>query len=123
MLFRSHFEGILCGEDGIWAESATQVENYFNLTQNLGLVLFVTAVGLIAGPNFFKNLKKNAKSYVTLGAIIIAAGAGTCALIILFAPKMNSAMGVGLLSGALTSTPAFAAARASATVFCASSNF
>lgn len=110
-LIAGHFEGILCGEDGIWAESATQVENYFNLTQNLGLVLFVTAVGLIAGPNFFKNLKKNAKSYVTLGAIIIAAGAGTCALIILFAPKMNSAMGVGLLSGALTSTPAFAAAR------------
>ncbi|MGN0593354.1 MAG: permease, partial [Ruminococcus sp.] len=79
--------------------------------QNLGLVLFVTSVGLIAGPSFFKNLKKNAKSYVLLGAIIIAAGAGTCALITLFVPNMTSAMSTGLLSGSLTSTPAFAAAQ------------
>ncbi len=92
---------------------ATQksVDTYLKMVQNLGLVLFVTAVGLIAGPSFFKNLVKNAKSYVMLGLIIILAGAGTCALIILFAPDMTAAMGVGLLSGSLTSTPAFAAAQ------------
>jgi len=73
--------------------------------------LFVTSVGLIAGPSFFKNLKKNAKSYVLLGAIIIASGALVCALVTLFVPNMTSAMSVGLLSGALTSTPAFAAAQ------------
>ncbi|MDO4944488.1 MAG: permease [Ruminococcus sp.] len=110
-LFAGHFNGILTGEGGAWEAEAGQVAHYFSLIQNLGLVLFVTSVGLIAGPSFFKNLKKNAKSYVLLGAIIIAAGAGTCALITLFAPKMNSAMSTGLLSGSLTSTPAFAAAQ------------
>ncbi|MGN0631762.1 MAG: permease, partial [Ruminococcus sp.] len=63
------------------------------------------------GPSFFKNLKKNAKSYVLLGTIIILAGAGCCALITILAPGMNSAMATGLLSGSLTSTPAFAAAQ------------
>ena len=110
-LFAGHFNGKFCEEGGIWAENAGQVGNYFSLIQNLGLVLFVTSVGLIAGPSFFKNLKKNAKSYVLLGAIIIAAGAGTCALITIFVPDMNSAMSTGLLSGALTSTPAFAASQ------------
>jgi putative transport protein len=110
-LFAGHFNGILCGEGGAWEENATSIKNYLSLVQNLGLVLFVTSVGLIAGPSFFKNLKKNAKSYVLLGAIIIAAGAGTCALITLLVPGMNSAMSTGLLSGALTSTPAFAASQ------------
>lgn len=110
-LFAGHFNGILTSDGGAWAESAGTISNYFKLIQNLGLVLFVTSVGLIAGPSFFKNLKMNAKSYVLLGAIIILAGAGTCALITLLVPNMNSAMSTGLLSGSLTSTPAFAAAQ------------
>ena len=40
----------------------------------LGLVLFVTSVGYIAGPKFFGNFKKNFKSYVLLGLVIILAG-------------------------------------------------
>lgn len=112
-LFAGHFKGVAFGENGIagWAESLETVDTYFKLIQNVGLILFVTSVGLIAGPSFFKNLKKNAKSYVLLGAIIIAAGAGVCALVTILVPDMNSAMSVGLLSGALTSTPAFAAAQ------------
>lgn len=113
-LFAGHFLNI--GLDTIWAledgsNGWSTVKPYFSMTQNLGLMLFVTSVGLIAGPTFFKNLVKNFKSYVLLGLIIIAGGAGTCALITLFAPNMNSAMSVGLLSGALTSTPAFSAAQ------------
>ena len=34
----------------------------YSMLSSIGLVLFVTAVGFIAGPSFFKNLKKNAKS-------------------------------------------------------------
>jgi putative transport protein len=117
-LVAGHFLNL--GLDTIWAtvddagekvNSWSSVKPYFSMLQNLGLMLFVTSVGLIAGPTFFKNLRKNFKSYVFLGVVIIAAGAGTCALITLFAPNMNSAMSVGLLSGALTSTPAFAAAQ------------
>lgn len=94
-------------EAGNWGA----IKPYFSMTQNLGLLLFVTSVGLIAGPTFFRNLKKNFKSYVLLGLIIIGSAALTCALITILVPGMNSAMSVGLLSGSLTSTPAFAAAQ------------
>ncbi len=115
-LVAGHFKGVAFGENGHtgisgWVDSLSTVDTYFNMLQNVGLILFVTSVGLIAGPSFFKNLKKNAKSYVLLGAIIIASGALVCALVTLFIPNMTSAMSVGLLSGALTSTPAFAAAQ------------
>lgn len=101
----------IVNEDGTTENAWSTVKPYFSMLQNMGLMLFVTSVGLIAGPSFFKNLKKNFKSYVLLGLIIIAGGAGTCALITVLDPNMNSAMTVGLLSGALTSTPAFAAAQ------------
>lgn len=81
-----------------------------DIVQNLGLALFVTAVGFIAGPRFFRNLRKNAKSYVLLGGIVILAGALTCAAIILIA-DIPSPLGVGILSGSLTTTPGFAAAK------------
>ena len=77
---------------------------------DLGLILFVTAVGLIAGPNFFRNFKINAKSYILLGVIIILAGALTCVAGVLFL-GVPSDVGAGLLSGALTSTPGLGAAK------------
>ena len=79
------------------------------LVRDIGLVCFVTAVGFIAGPKFFRNFKQNAKSYVLLGFIIILVGALSCAAIILLA-KLPTALGVGLMTGALTSTPGLAAA-------------
>lgn len=93
------------------------------LIEGLGLVLFVTSVGFIAGPKFFGNFKKNFKSYVLLGLVIILAG-GLAAAACIYAGEIfgygaatNSqdgfvAMIVGLLSGSLTSTPAFSAAKA-----------
>ena len=56
-------------------ENSGAVMSGYDFMGDVGLVLFVTAVGFIAGPNFFRNLKKNAKSYVPLGVIIIASGA------------------------------------------------
>ena len=88
---------------------APAVEVYGFLS-DIGLVLFVTAVGFIAGPNFFRNLKKNAKSYVPMGAIIILI---SVVLTVAFAliPGIGSDYSNGILSGALTSTPAFSAAK------------
>ncbi|MBQ9485629.1 MAG: permease [Clostridia bacterium] len=82
---------------------------YGKIVQNIGLVLFVAAVGFIAGPSFFKNLKKNAKSYVVLGVVIIAVGA---LLAVLFAliPNIGSKFSIGILSGSLTTTPGYSAA-------------
>ena len=105
-----HFKGVAFESIAAWADDASKVNDYFKMVQNLGLVLFVTSIGLIAGPSFFKNLVNNAKSYVLLGLIIIFSGAIVAAAIIKFAPNMDAALTVGLLSGALTSTPAFAAA-------------
>ena len=54
------------------ADSNAVINGYYkSIVQNIGLVLFVAAVGFIAGPSFFRNLKKNATSYVLLGVIII----------------------------------------------------
>lgn len=88
----------------------TYVSNALKILENLGLMLFVTAVGFIAGPNFFAGLKKNFKSYILLGAVIIIAGALAC-IVCIVAFKCNASMAVGILSGALTSTPAFSAAK------------
>ncbi len=85
--------------------------NALKIVENLGLMLFVTSVGFIAGPGFFKGLKKNFKSYILLGAIIIISGGLVCGACIALFPDCNSAMGTGILSGALTSTPAFSSAK------------
>ena len=80
-----------------------------DLVRELGLICFVTSVGFIAGPKFFRNFKINAKSYILLGVIIIAAGALTTVGIIELA-GVPSDISVGMMSGALTSTPGLAAA-------------
>lgn len=93
--------------------------NALKIVENLGLMLFVTSVGFIAGPKFFGNLKKNFKTYILLGAVIIVSGALVCAgCIVLAKATMKdipsgelAAIMTGLFSGALTSTPAFSAAK------------
>ena len=96
------------------------LDKFLSVLETLGLVLFVTSVGFIAGPKFFSNLKKNFKSYILLGLIIIVAGAlatvGCIYVGRLFKPEDMgnaefTAMLVGILSGSLTSTPAFSAAK------------
>lgn len=80
-----------------------------SIVQNLGLAIFVSAVGFIAGPNFFSIFKGNAIAYVVLGLVIVATGALCClSIILLFNLKTDLAL--GLLTGALTSTPGLASA-------------
>ena len=100
----------------------TYATNALKIVENLGLILFVTAVGFIAGPNFFGDFKRNFKSYIVIGLLIIIVGGLSCAACIIFDNKVYgrpmeevSAMLVGLLSGSLTSTPAFSAAKATVT--------
>ena len=94
------------------------VDSALKIVDNLGLILFVSAVGFIAGPNFFANFKKNFKSYVLLAVVIILSGGLACAGCILVGrnftdldAKEFTALMTGLLSGALTSTPGFSAAK------------
>ena len=94
--------------------------NALKVVESLGLILFVTSVGFIAGPKFFGNFKKNFKSYVVLALVVILAGGLAAIGCIYFGRGVMgetnheelTAMVVGLLSGSLTSTPAFSAAKA-----------
>ncbi len=122
------FGALFCSSfmtDAFGAEPVVFDAKWMELIESFGLVLFVTSVGFIAGPKFFANMKKNFKSYVLLGLIIIVAG-GLSALGCIALGKYIFGFGadtitdidgfvamiVGLLSGSLTSTPAFSAAKA-----------
>lgn len=97
--------------------SAELTLNGLKIVENVGLVLFVTSVGFIAGPKFFANLKKNFKSYIVIGILIPLSGGIVCLICYLIGKSSASdqhellAMLDGILSGALTSTPGFAAAK------------
>ena len=98
-------------EINLWGSSA---QSTFKTVQNLGTILFVTSVGLIAGPKFFRSFNKSMMAYVAMGAIIVLCGVAITVLISWIDPNMSIAMGTGLLSGSLTSTPAFGAAQEAA---------
>jgi len=105
-------KGLCLGTSGILLVAL--VFGHFELTvpkilQDVGLISFVTAVGFIAGPGFFRNFKKKALSFVFLGIAIILAGGLTCIAVIKLA-NIPTALSVGMMSGALTSTPGLAAA-------------
>ncbi len=125
LLFGALFFGVNEAGELLFEASSKPYDFSQGLTiiEALGLILFVTSVGFIAGPKFFGNFKKNFKSYVLLGFIIILAG-GLSAVLCIYAGEIFGygatiesqdgfvAMIVGLLSGSLTSTPAFSAAKA-----------
>ena len=98
-------------------KSAEIAQNGLKIVENLGLVFFVTSVGFIAGPKFFKNLKQNFKSYILLGVAIIVSGGLTCVICYLIgrngATDQREFLAImdGLLSGSLTTTPGFSAAK------------
>ena len=92
-------------------ESSSVVNTFKGTLQNTGLILFVGSVGFIAGPNFFKNLAKNFKTYIVLGAVIILTGTFVAVLCTLLTPEYGPEYWSGVLSGALTSTPGFSAAK------------
>ncbi len=94
--------------------SETVVQNLKGPIQNIGLIMFVGAVGFIAGPNFFKNLAKNFKTYILLGIVIILTGTLVAVICTLLTPQYGPEYWSGVLSGALTSTPGFSAAKEAA---------
>lgn len=113
LLFGCLFYGDLGDQTPLYTTNALKI------VESMGLMLFVTSVGFIAGPKFFGNLKKNFKTYILLGLVIIVSGALVCAGCIFIAKATMKdvpadqlpAIMTGLFSGALTSTPAFSAAK------------
>lgn len=86
------------------------IKSMYSMISSLGTAMFVTAVGLIAGPKFFRNLNRSMLSYIFMGIIVIGLGVVTTVVIILVG-DLDSSLAVGLLTGALTSTPGLSAAK------------
>lgn len=99
------------GDTMKWMTDAGKASSGFSMVKNIGLALFVTSVGLIAGPKFFRNFKSKAVAYIVLGVVIITSATLSCILITACDKNMDAATTTGLLMGSLTSTPGFSAAQ------------
>jgi putative transport protein len=75
----------------------------------LGLLLFVYAVGLQAGPRFFRTFRRHGIQFVVI-ALAIAVTGGLATLVVARWLRLPSELASGLYTGALTCTPALAAA-------------
>ena len=76
---------------------------------DLGLLLFVYSVGLSAGPSFFRTFRKRGMQFVVLALVVVGTGAVITALLA-YLLDLPLALATGLYAGALTCTPALAAA-------------
>ncbi len=76
----------------------------------LGLIIFVYAVGIHSGPVFFESFRRQGyrNSLLTVGVLVFGAGV---AMALGYSMKLGGGRTVGLYCGALTNTPALAAAR------------
>lgn len=77
--------------------------------QTIGVVLFVYAVGLNAGPSIVSALKRNSAHYFIM-SIVIVLTAGSLGILFKNLFGFSSELITGIYAGAMTSTPALAAA-------------
>lgn len=76
---------------------------------DIGLILFVYSVGLAVGPKFFSSFRKQGIRFILIGLVAtIAGGIATIAVTKIWHLPIDIAS--GLYTGALTNTPALAAA-------------
>lgn len=81
-----------------------------NFTKEFGMVLFVYSIGLQVGPSFFSSLKKGGLQLNILASMVVILGVLTTYIIHLITNIDLSTM-VGVMSGAVTSTPGLGAAQ------------
>ena len=99
------FAGIAAGHFGLSIDP--QMLNY---AESFGLIIFVYALGLQVGPGFFGSFRKGGITLNLLAFAVILAGT---LLALLFYTVTNVSLPdmVGILSGAVTNTPALGAAQ------------
>ena len=76
---------------------------------NFGLVLFIFTIGIQAGPGFFDSFRSKGKTLIIITLLIICSAALT-ATGLKYAFDIDTPSVVGLIAGALTSTPGLAVA-------------
>ncbi|MEG0163451.1 MAG: transporter, partial [Mucinivorans sp.] len=72
-----------------------------------GMVLFIFAIGIQAGPGFFATFRTRGKSLSLIAAILVL-GAAAVAVSMKYLFDFDNAQTAGLLTGSLTSTPGLA---------------
>ena len=106
------FKGIGLGSSGVLLVAMTAGHLGYQISpmiQQLGLSLFIVAVGLQAGPRFFRMMKTKGLVFGMIGLIIVLLGAVTTVIVSkLF--HLPPSLSLGLMTGSLTSTPGLAAA-------------
>jgi putative transport protein len=98
------FAGILVGHFGEQIDHRT-----LDFVKEFGLILFVFSIGLQLGPGFFAALRQKGVKMNVLAVAIVILGATTAPLIGWLA-HFDAAAVLGILSGAVTNTPALGAA-------------
>ncbi|MEM1157531.1 MAG: TrkA C-terminal domain-containing protein [Verrucomicrobiota bacterium] len=78
--------------------------------KDLGFIVFIFSVGMVAGPRFFSVLLENGVKYIGL-ALFTAVTALTLTKILAGIFQFEYGYSAGLMAGALTSTPTLAAAQ------------
>lgn len=100
------FAGILAGHLGYRLDPHTM-----DFLRDMGLILFVYAVGMQVGPSFFSSFRKDGLLY---NALAIGTVLGGALVTILLWKTTGTGMDnlVGIMSGAVTNTPGLGAAKA-----------
>ncbi|MDO5570339.1 MAG: putative transporter [Bacteroidales bacterium] len=99
------FVGIILGHFGLSIN-----EQVLNYTKELGLILFIFAIGLQVGPGFFSSLRKGGLRLNMLASSIVLLGA-VITYILHLVTDLNLSTMTGILSGAVTNTPGLGAAQ------------
>ncbi|WP_052444678.1 aspartate:alanine exchanger family transporter [Flammeovirga sp. OC4] len=79
------------------------------IIQKIGLLLFIFTIGMQAGPSFFEAFKSQGSKLIILATLSVVSG-GLVTFILGITFDIDFKIAVGLLTGALTSTPGLAAA-------------
>lgn len=79
--------------------------------RDLGLILFVYAIGMQVGPSFFSSFKKDGIRYNLL-AVGTVMGGGLMTILLFYTTEIGMDNLVGMMSGAVTNTPGLGAAKA-----------
>lgn len=80
-----------------------------DILEKLGLILFIYTIGLQAGPGFFDSFKEHGKNLVLMTVVVVFSASILAVLSIIFF-DIEKPIAIGLLAGALTSTPGLATA-------------
>ncbi len=99
------FVGILLSALGVVCNG-----EMLHVVKELGLILFVTGVGLQVGPGFFKSFKKGGLSMNIMAVVNVALGVAITVLIAKLASQELTDM-AGVYTGAITNTPGLSAAQ------------